>query len=168
MLLLLLCQSEYAKHHYPKRHQYPIVVGGIKFKSDDIYFHITILKLQNYLPSAVIRSRGNQVKAEIAAMEREPFEVPGLNVKIRHKCCGSMIDGKVRNVLTEVTNAMQNCPICGATPIQMSRPKGELHNFEPIDGALDYASFGVHAYLRSWANFNKARLHWDFKQWSCR
>ena len=97
----------------------------------------------------------------------QQFDIPGTDVKVRHHFTCSMIDGKVRNVFTDVTNAMQNCPICGATPTQMGRPKGELHNFEPIEGALDYASFGLHGGLRSWAWFNKNWLHSDFKLWSC-
>ena len=98
----------------------------------------------------------------------EPFEVPGLNVKISHNCHASMIDGKVRKVWSDITNASQNCPICGATPRQMSKPRGEFHNFTPIEGALKFASFGVHAVMRSWDWFNKRRFHDDFRQWSCR
>ena len=121
---------------------------------------------QIIFPIAVIRTEKIRVETEIEEME--PLDVPGLNVKVRHNCHCSMIDGKVRNVLTDVTNSSQNCPICGATPLQMSRPRGELHDFEPREGALQYASFGVHSYLRSWAWKNKNRLHWDFKQWACR
>ena len=121
-----------------------------------------------YLPAAVIRTAKTKFDAEVQAMEQEQFEVPGLNVKIRHKAHCSMIDGKVRKVFTEVTNASQNCPICGATPRQMGAPRGELHNFTPIEGALKYASFGVHGNLRSWAWHCKNRLHDDFRSWSCR
>ena len=130
------------------------------------FFDISISKNINYSLTAVIRTEKIRAEAEIEAVE--PLEVPGLGVKIRHNHHCSMIDGKVRKVFTEVTNASQNCPICGATPTQMGRPRGELHDFTPREGALQFASFGVHGGLRSWAWHNKNRFHWDFKLWTCR
>ena len=120
-----------------------------------------------YLPAAVIRTAKTKFDAEVQAMEQEQFEVPGLNVKIRHKAHCSMIDGKVRKVWTDVTNCSTNCPICGATPSQMGKPKHELHDFVPLPGVLQYTCGGVHGYLRSFDWFNKNRFHWDFKLWAC-
>ena len=96
-----------------------------------------------------------------------PYSVPGTDIKVSHRWAPTMIDGKVRKVWTDVTNAFTNCPICGATPTQMGKPKGELHDFVPMPGSLQYTCGGVHGYLRSFDWFNKNRFHEDFKLWSC-
>ena len=102
--------------------------------------------------------------------EREsltPYNVPGTEIYIPYRLAPTMIDGKVRKVWTDVTNATQNCPICGATPSQMGRPKGVLHDFTPLPGTLQYTCGGVHGYLRSFDWCNKNRFHSDFKLWTC-
>ena len=123
-------------------------------------------KIINYfLPAASIRTEGNRLKAEIKQLI--PFRVPETDIDVHYRFAPTMIDGKVRKVWTDVTNAPTNCPICGATPTQMSKPKGVLHDFVPFPGALQYSCGGVHGYLRSFDWFNKTRFHHDFKLWSC-
>ena len=123
------------------------------------------IKIILIIPAGTIRTEGNRIKAELVQLT--PFSVPGTDLTVTYRFVPSMIDGKVRKVWTDVTAASQNCPICGATPSQMGRPKGELHDFTPFPGTLQYTCGGVHGYLRSFDWFNKCRFHYDFKCWTC-
>ena len=133
-------------------------------------FFNKMLKILTFL--VVLRTQRD--KREEAVENLKPMEVPGTigpdgqPVKVVHKCVPSMIDGKVRRVWSDVTTAMTNCPICGASPEQMGRPKGELHDFEPVEGALKFASFGIHTYCRSQDWWCKCRFHADIRSWSCK
>ena len=115
----------------------------------------------------VIRTEGDRMQEQVDNLT--PFTVPGTDgkVKVSFRCAPTLIDGKVRKVWSDVTSAFTNCPLCGATPRQMGKPRGVEHDFTPSPEALKYSCCGLHGPLRSFDWFTKNRFHWDIKSWTC-
>ena len=122
-------------------------------------------KILTCIVAELIRNVGNQCQIEVDNLK--PYIDPKTNVKISYKCAPTLIDGKVRMVWSDVTTSYCNCPLCGAKPEEMGKPRGDLHDFTPNPDALKYSCCGLHGPLRSFDFFCKNRFHWDFKCWAC-
>ena len=112
-----------------------------------------------------VRTEGNRLHWEVDHLKN--ITIPGTNISVNYVAAETMLDGKIRCILSEVTNSTQSCKICGATPTQMSKPKGVLHSFKPNKDALKRGGSFLHARLRAFDFFCKFKFHSEFKTWAC-
>ena len=66
-----------------------------------------------------------------------------------------------------LTTGYSSCYVCGATPIQMSEPRGVLHSFIPKPGTLSLGIHPLHISMTAFNWFNKTAFHQDFRNWRC-
>ena len=122
-------------------------------------------QLKNFVFAEAVRTEGARLQKEID--ELEPFQTPF--VRVEYRCLQTMNDGKVKVILSDVgNNARCNCWVCGATPSEMSKPKGERHNFTANEESLLRGGGPLHTKLRAFDWICKHAFHRDFKSWSCR
>ena len=116
-----------------------------------------------------VKKEGDRLAAEVEGLK--PFKILGVNgteLTINYVCLETMLDGKIKCILSDVSNnGRANCWICGATPSQMSKPKGVYHDFKPSVKGLSLGISPLHSELRAFDWVCKHAFHQDFKLWSC-
>ena len=116
--------------------------------------------------SANVRKEADRLLHNVE--ELVPLYVPGIEKPIHYQCLRTMLDGKIKCILSDVSNnGFCNCVICGATPSQMAYPKGERHSFKASPLALSLGPGPLHVRLRTFDYVCKYYFHQDFKLWSC-
>ena len=114
-----------------------------------------------------VRAEANRLQTEIDRLQ--PFNIPGTNILINYNCLHSMLDGKVKVIISEVSNnATCNCWICGAKPSEMAKRRGSRHSFLANRNALLKGGAPLHTKLRLFDYVCKFYFHQDFKSWTCR
>lgn len=74
---------------------------------------------------------------------------------VHHNVSLTMTDGKVATALSTVTNSMQSCPICGASP-------KILNNIEEVKTRQEALKHGLST-LHAWIRCKECCLHISYK-----
>ena len=113
-----------------------------------------------------VQAEANRLQNEIDRLQS--FYIPGTNILVHYRNLHTMIDGKIKVILSEVSNnATCNCWVCGAKPSEMAKPKGTKHSFLPNREALKKGGAPLHTKLRLFDYVCKFAFHQDFKSWTC-
>lgn len=80
------------------------------------------------------------------------------DVRVIHEVNLTMIDGKVASSLSLVTNSMQCCPLCGASPKQMN----DIETVSERSLSKDGISYGLST-LHAWIRAMECCLHLSYK-----
>ena len=93
----------------------------------------------------------------------KPYRFIGVNgteVTVNYVCLETMLDGKIKCILSDVSNnGRGNCWVCGATPSQMSAPKGVYHSFQASIKGLSLGISPLHSELRAFDWVCKHAFH---------
>lgn len=92
----------------------------------------------------------------------------GKKISIKHTLHLTAIDGKVVTHITG-TSSMQNCPVCGATPTQMSEAKNLSNGaFKPKLRALKLGLSALHFRMRAFEAILHIAYRLSFRKWQVR
>jgi len=120
-----------------------------------------VVKLFPPFFSENVKKEGDRLASEVENLK--PFKILGVNgeeILIKYVCLETMLDGKIKCILSDVSNnGRGNCWVCGATPTQMSAAKGVHHSFKPSTKGLSLGIAPLHSELRAFDWICKHAFH---------
>lgn len=96
------------------------------------------------------------IQEEIGRLQCTKINVSGKQLKLKHKLCFTMLDGKSTSYLT--STSFCNCDICGAHPSDMN----SITKLASQSSELENYQFGF-SILHCWIRFLECLLHIAFK-----
>lgn len=120
-----------------------------------------------------IKQEQQYIQSQINALEPTIITLQSENnltktVQVNHVLYLTMIDGKVHNALSEVTNSSQCCSLCGATPKMMNEYENMINSNNFTSQQLSYGISTLHAWIRFFECLLHIAYRLPFKTWSAR